>query len=39
MSVVGSISLIGVYQPLRIHHEHHKIKQEEAFEIKEAEVK
>lgn len=39
MSVVGTISLIGVYEPLRIRHEHHKIKQEEAFEIKESEIK
>lgn len=36
MSVLGSASLIGVYEPLRVRHEHHKIKQEEAFEIKEA---
>lgn len=39
MSVVGTFSLIGIYKPLRIHHEHHKIKQEEAFEIKESEIK
>lgn len=39
MSVVGTIALIGTYEPLRIHHEHHKIKQEEAFEMKEAEIK
>lgn len=39
MSVVGTISLIGIYEPLRLRHEHHKIKQEEAFEIKEAEIK
>ncbi len=35
MSVVGTVSLIKVYKPLRIRHEHHKIKQEQAFEIKE----
>lgn len=39
MSVIGTVSLIGIYEPLRIRHEHHKIKQEEAFEIKEAEIK
>lgn len=37
MSVIGTVSLIGVYEPLRIRHEHHKIKQKEAFEIKEGE--
>jgi len=39
MSVIGTVSLVGVYEPLRFHHEHHKIRQEEAFEIKEAEIK
>lgn len=39
MAVVGTISLIGIYEPLRIRHEHHKMKENEAFEIKEAEVK
>lgn len=39
MSVIGTISLIGIYEPLRIRHEHHKIKQEEAFKMKEAEIK
>lgn len=39
MSIVGGVSLIGIYEPLKIRHEHHKIKQEEAFEIKESESK
>ncbi len=39
MSVVGTIGLLGVYEPLRLRHEHHKIKQDEAFEIKESEGK
>lgn len=39
MSVIGTVSLIGIYEPLRIRHEHHKMKQEEAFEIKEVESK
>lgn len=39
MSIIGAVSLIGVYEPLRIRHEHHKIKQNEAFEIKESETK
>lgn len=37
MAVLGTISLFGIYQPLKFRHEHHKIKQEEAFEIKESE--
>lgn len=39
MSVVGTVSLIGIYEPLRIRHEHHKIKHGEAFGIKESEIK
>ncbi len=39
MSVVGTISLIGIYQPLKVHHEHHKMKEQKAFEIKESEGK
>ncbi len=37
LTVLGTLFLIKVYEPLRLRHEHHKIKQEEAFEIKEAE--
>lgn len=39
MSLVGTVSLVGIYEPLRIRHEHHKMKEDEAFEIKESENK
>lgn len=39
ITILGSVSLIGIYRPLKERHEHHKIKQEEAFEIKESEIK
>lgn len=39
MSVLGTIGLLGIYEPLRVRHEHHKIKQEGAFEMKESEIK
>lgn len=39
MSVLGTVILIKVYKPLKLRHEHHHIKQEEAFEIKEGEMK
>lgn len=39
MSVLGTVILVKVYKPLKLRHEHHHIKQEEAFEIKEAEMK
>ncbi len=39
MSVIGTISLLGIYKPLALRHEHHKMKEQEAFEIKEAEGK
>ncbi len=37
MAVLGTVLLFKVYQPLKLRHEHHSIKQKEAFEIKEAE--
>lgn len=37
ITILGLVSLIGIYKPLKLRHEHHKIKQEEAFEIKETE--
>lgn len=39
MSIIGTISLLGIYEPLAIRHEHHKMKEQEAFEIKESEGK
>lgn len=39
MSIIGTFSLVGIYQPLKLRHEHHKIKEQEAFEIKESEGK
>jgi len=37
MGILGTLSLFKTYEPLKARHEHNKIKQEEAFEIKEAE--
>ena len=37
VSIIGTWFLVETYEPLKQRHEHHKIKQEEAFEIKEAE--
>lgn len=39
MSVIGAVSLFGIYKPLKLRHEHHKMKEDEAFEIKGAEGK
>jgi len=37
MSVLGTVILVKIYKPLKLRHEHHHIKQEEAFKIKGAE--
>lgn len=37
VTILGTLFLVEIYEPLKQKHEHHKIKQEEAFEIKEAE--
>lgn len=37
MGILGTLSLFKTYEPLKVRHEHNKIKQEEAFEIKESE--
>jgi MFS family permease len=38
ITILGSISLFGIYKPLKLKHEHHKIKREEAFEIRKSEI-
>lgn len=37
ITIFGTASLAIIYKPLRIRHEHHKMKEMEAFEIKESE--
>ncbi len=39
VTIFGAISLFRIYDPLKAPHEHHKIKQKQAFEIKEGEIK
>lgn len=39
VTILGAISLFKIYKPLKAPHEHHKIKQKEAFEIKEGGMK
>lgn len=39
ITIIGAFSLFNIYEPLRLRHEHHKMKENEAFEIKESEVK
>lgn len=39
ITVLGCSFLFFIYRPLKARHEHHKMKQDEAFEIKESEVK
>ncbi|MDP3057707.1 MAG: MFS transporter [bacterium] len=39
VTMLGAISLLKIYEPLKAPHEHHKIKQKEAFEIKGSEIK
>lgn len=39
ITILGTLSLFKIRKPLQLRHEHHQIKQKEAFEIKEAEMK
>ncbi|MBU4579711.1 MFS transporter [Patescibacteria group bacterium] len=39
ITVLGTVSLVKIYPPLKLRHEHYKMKEAEAFEIKKAEMK
>lgn len=38
-TLLGVVCLFKIYEPLKVRHTHHKMKEDEAFEIKEAEIK
>ncbi len=39
ITIIGTLFLIKIYEPLKLRHEHCRLKKEEAFEIKESEAK